>query len=139
MVQIHESPSFKHSYPKQALWVYFIPSNLFLLLPPIFSLGRPLPLFVFSGRFRIPLRTGASWGLHWIWPNHRKRCWTSLSWIGATPSLSLISSFLIRSFFVLPHIQRNIRISATLIFWTCCLFVAQHSAPYIIAGLIAVL
>jgi hypothetical protein len=35
MVQVHESSSFKHSYPKQALWVYFIPSNFFLLLPPM--------------------------------------------------------------------------------------------------------
>jgi hypothetical protein len=33
MVQVHESSSSKHSYPKQALWIYFIPSNLFLLLP----------------------------------------------------------------------------------------------------------
>jgi hypothetical protein len=35
MVQVHESSSSKHSYPKQALWIYFIPSNLFLLLPPM--------------------------------------------------------------------------------------------------------
>jgi hypothetical protein len=35
MVQVHESLSSKHSYPKQALWVYFIPSNIFLLLPPM--------------------------------------------------------------------------------------------------------
>jgi hypothetical protein len=33
MVQIHESSSSKHSYPKQALWMCFVPSNLFLLLP----------------------------------------------------------------------------------------------------------
>jgi hypothetical protein len=65
------------------------------------SLGRPLPLLIFSGRLKIPLRTDASGGLRWIWPNHRKRCWTSFSWIGVTPSLSLISSFLIR-------FQRNI-------------------------------
>jgi hypothetical protein len=35
MVQVHESLSSTHSYPKQDLWVYFIPSNLFLLLPPM--------------------------------------------------------------------------------------------------------
>jgi hypothetical protein len=35
MVLIHESPSSKHSYPKQALWIYFIPSNPFLLVPLI--------------------------------------------------------------------------------------------------------
>jgi hypothetical protein len=32
-VQVHESSYFKHSYPKQALWIYLIPLNLFLLFP----------------------------------------------------------------------------------------------------------
>jgi hypothetical protein len=44
MVQIHESSSSKHSYSKQALWIYFIPSNLFLLLP---SISVPVDLFLF--------------------------------------------------------------------------------------------
>ena len=35
--------------------------------------------------------------------------------------------------------HRNIRISATLSCWTCRLFIGQHSAPYNIAGRIAVL
>jgi hypothetical protein len=35
MVQVHESLSSKHSYPKQPLWVYSILSNIFLLLPPM--------------------------------------------------------------------------------------------------------
>jgi hypothetical protein len=35
MVQVHESSSSKHSYPKQVPWIYFIPSNLFLLLSPM--------------------------------------------------------------------------------------------------------
>ena len=56
----------------------------------------------------------------------------------ATPNLSRISLFQTRSLLVRPQIQRNIRISATLICWTCRLFVGQHSAPYNIAGLIAV-
>jgi hypothetical protein len=30
------------------------------------SLDRPLPLFVFSGRLRIPLRISALEGLRWI-------------------------------------------------------------------------
>jgi hypothetical protein len=34
---------------------------------------------------------------------------------------------------------RNIRILATLIFWMCCPFVTQHSTPYIITSIIAVL
>jgi hypothetical protein len=45
MVQVHESLSSTHSYPKQALWVYFIPSNLFLLLPPM-SISVDLFLFL---------------------------------------------------------------------------------------------
>ena len=40
---------------------------------------------------------------------------------------------------VCPQNHRNIRISATLNCWTCRLFVGQHSAPYNIAGRIAVL
>jgi hypothetical protein len=44
MVQVHESPSSKHSYPKQALLVYSIPSNLFLLFPPM---SVPVDLFIF--------------------------------------------------------------------------------------------
>jgi hypothetical protein len=44
MVQIHESPSFKHSYPKQALWIYSISSNIFLLLPPM---SASIDLFLF--------------------------------------------------------------------------------------------
>jgi hypothetical protein len=46
MVQVHESLSFTHSYPKQALWVYFIPSNLFLLLP-LMSVSVDLFLFLY--------------------------------------------------------------------------------------------
>jgi hypothetical protein len=46
MVQVHESLSSTHSYPKQALWVYSIPSNLFLLLPPM-SIKVDLFLFLY--------------------------------------------------------------------------------------------
>jgi hypothetical protein len=35
MAQVYELPFFKHSYPKQAIWIYFILSNLFLFLPPM--------------------------------------------------------------------------------------------------------
>jgi hypothetical protein len=34
------------------------------------GLGRSLPLFTLSTRFRTPLRTGASGGLRWTCPNH---------------------------------------------------------------------
>ena len=103
------------------------------------NFGLPLPLFTLLSWLRIPLRTGAFGGLRWTCPNHLNRCWTSFSSIGATPNLSRISSFRTRSLLVWPQIQRNIRISATLSCWTCRLFVGQHSAPYNIAGLIAVL
>src|SRR3954451_470856 len=50
-----------------------------------------------------------------------------------------ITSFRIRSFLVWPHAHLNMRISATPSCWTCRLLVGQHSAPYNIAGRIAVL
>ena len=103
------------------------------------NFGLPLPLFTLLSWLRIPLRTGASADLRWTCPNHLNRYWTSFSSIGATPNLSRISSFRTRSLLVWPQIQRNIRISATLICWTCHLFIGQHSAPYNIAGLITVL
>ena len=83
------------------------------------SLGLPLP----------PLRTGASGGLRWKCPNYLNRCWVSFSSIGATPTLSRITSFRTLSLFVCPQNHHNIRISATLSCWTCRLFVGQHSAP----------
>jgi hypothetical protein len=78
--------------------------------------GLPRPLLTFSARFIRPLCTGASGGLRWICPNHLRRCWTSFSSIGATPTLSRISSFRTRSFLVWPHIHLNMRITATT--WT---------------------
>jgi hypothetical protein len=138
MVQIHESSSSKHSYPKQALWIYFIPWNLFLFLPPM-SVLVDLFLFLY---FHDDLEYRCVLVLQKAFVGYDKTTQTVLNYIllnWCYPSLSLILSFLIRSFLVWPHIQRNIRISATLIFWTCCPFVAQHSASYIIAGLIAVL
>jgi hypothetical protein len=46
MVQIHESSSSKHSYLKQTLWIYFIPSNIFLLLP-LMSVSVDLFIFLY--------------------------------------------------------------------------------------------
>jgi hypothetical protein len=60
MVLIYESLSSKHSYLKQALWIYFIHSNPFFIAFFHISLVRPLPLLAFSKQFRISLRTGAS-------------------------------------------------------------------------------
>jgi len=103
------------------------------------SLGLPLSLFPLSTCFRTPLRIGVSGGLRWTCPNHLSRCWVSFSSIGATPTLSRITSFRTLSLLVCLQDHRNIRISATLSCWTCRLFVGQHSAPYNIAGRIAVL
>jgi len=47
-------------------------------------------------------------------------------------------SFLILSYVVLPLIQRNILISATLTLLLCWLLTAQHSVPYNIGGLTTV-
>jgi hypothetical protein len=139
MVQVHESSSFKHSYPKQPLWKYFIPSNLFLLLPPK-SVLVDLFLFLY---FQDDLEYRCVLVFQEAFVGYDQTIANDVGLaslvIGATPSLSIILSFLIRSFLVWPHIQRNIRISATLIFWTCCPFVAQYYAPYIITGLIAVI
>jgi hypothetical protein len=79
----------------------------FGFLLPLFSLsdsshvkfGLPLPLLIIGST---PLWIGASAGLRWICPNHLKRCCTSFSSTGATPSLSRISSFWIRSLLVWP-------------------------------------
>jgi hypothetical protein len=139
MVQVHESLFSKHSYPKQALWIYFIPLNLFLLLLPM-SVSVDLFLFLY---FQDDLEYRCVLVLQEAFVGYDQTIANDVGLasldFGATPSLSLISSFLIRSFLVWPHIQRNIRISATLIFSTRCPFVAQHSAPYIITGLIVVL
>ena len=101
------------------------------------SLDLPLPLFTLSTCSRTPLRTGASGGLHWTCPNHLSRCWVNFSSIGATPTLSRITSFRTLSLLMCPQNHRNIRISATLSCWICRLFVGQHSAPYNIVGRIA--
>ena len=88
-----------------------------------FNLGLSLLLFTLSTRFS----TGASEGLRWTCPNHLNRCWVSFSSIGATPTLSRIASFRTLSLLVCPQNHRNIRISATLSCWTCCLSAGQHS------------
>jgi hypothetical protein len=54
-------------------------------------------------------------------------------------SCLITSSFPTWSNLVCPHIQRNIRIFATLSSWICHLLVGQHPAPYDIAGLIVVM
>jgi hypothetical protein len=101
--------------------------------------GRPLPLFSLPVHLITPLRISASACLRWIYPNHLKRCYTSFSLTGATPSLSRMSSFRTRYLLVWPQIHRSMRISAMFSCLTCHLLVDQCSAPYNMAGRIAVL
>jgi hypothetical protein len=99
--------------------------------------GLPLPLFSISVHLITPLWISASVGLHWICPNHLKRCCKSFSSTGASPSLSCMSSFRTQSLLVWPQIHRSMRISTTPGCWTCRLLLSQHSAPYNMAGRIA--
>uniref|UniRef100_A0A0A9DSG9 Uncharacterized protein n=1 Tax=Arundo donax TaxID=35708 RepID=A0A0A9DSG9_ARUDO len=101
--------------------------------------GLPRPLLTLSVRFELPQCTSASGGKGCICANHLKRYWTSFFSIGATPTLSRMSSFQTRYFLLWPHILLSIRIFATLNYWTCRLLVGQHSASYSIVGRIAVL
>jgi len=100
--------------------------------------GLPCALLTCPNWIRSTRQTGASIGLRHTWPNHRR--WFSLifSSIGATLILVRISSFLTLSLIVLPHIQRSMRISATLIFWTWYLLIAQHFVSHNKTDLIAV-
>jgi hypothetical protein len=45
MILIDESSPFKHSYPKQTLWIYYISSNPFLLFP-LMSVSVEIFLFL---------------------------------------------------------------------------------------------
>jgi hypothetical protein len=101
--------------------------------------GRLLLLFLLLVYLITPLRIGAFVGLCCICQNHLKRCCTSFSSTGVTPSLSRMSSFWTRSLLVWPQIHRSMRISATLSCWTCHLLVGQYSALYNMVGRITVL
>jgi hypothetical protein len=100
--------------------------------------GRLLLLFLLLVYLITPLRIGALWASV-ACQNHLKRCCTSFSSTGVTPSLSRMSSFRTRSLLVWPQIHRSMRISATLSCWTCHLLVGQHFALYNMVGRITVL
>ena len=92
------------------------------------------PKLIYSTR-----QTGASVGLRRTWSNHHRQFSLIFSSIEATPIVVRISTFLTLSLLILPHIQRSMRISATLILWAWYLFIAQHSVPYKKASRTAVL
>ena len=99
--------------------------------------GLPCALLTCPNLICSTRRIGSSVGLRRIWPNYRRRFSLIFSYTEVIPILVWISSFLTLSLRVLPHIQRSMRISATLIFWAWYLFIAQHSVPYNKVGLIA--
>jgi hypothetical protein len=101
--------------------------------------GHHLLLFLLPVCLITPLRIGASAGLRCIYLNHLKRCCTSFSSTGATPSLSRKSSFRTRFLLVCSQIHRSMHISATLSCWTCRLLVDQHYALYNMIDRITVL
>jgi hypothetical protein len=96
-------------------------------------------LFSLLVRLITLLQTGAAASLRWICLNHLKRCCTSFSSTGATPSPSRMPSFRNRSLLVLPQIHRSMCISATF----CCLafhlLVGQYSTLYNMVDRITIL
>ncbi|MFS7909778.1 hypothetical protein Hanom_Chr02g00098501 [Helianthus anomalus] len=100
------------------------------------NLGPPLLLHPSTMKFSIAL-TGVVVFLLFTCPNHLNLPSLIFSNILATPTLSLKTSFLIRSSLVYPHIQLSIIISATSMLRACAFLMAQHSVPYNIGGLTA--
>jgi len=132
--RLHEP---KENYAGLGTWISFLHSFLSSNIPslrPLASIscsitsihvffGLPCALLTCPNLIGSTRRTGTSVGLRRIWPNHRRR-FSLFSFIEDTSLLVRISSFLILSLLVLPHIQRSMRISATLIFWAWYLFIA---------------
>jgi hypothetical protein len=92
--------------------------------------GLPMPLFPLSVRLITLLQIDAFGGLHWIYQNYLKRCWTSFSLPAVTYNLLCMSSFQTRSLLVWPQINYRMCISATLSCRICYILVGQHSASY---------
>jgi len=128
----------KENYAGSGTWISFLHSFLSSNMPSLRPLASiscritfihvffnlPCALLTCPNLIRSTRRTRASGGLRRTWPNHRKRFSLIFSFIEVTPILIRISSFLSLSLIVLPHIQRSMRISATLIFWAWYLFIA---------------
>ena len=84
------------------------------------------------------LLTGAPRVFLYTCPNHLNLFSRVFPEIGATPSLSINSWFLIRSINVCPHIHLDIHFSVTSILCSKIFLTGQNLVPYSIAGLIAV-
>ena len=70
---------------------------------------------------------------------HERRFWVTYAVIGLTIASLRNFSLLIRSFLVVPWIQRSIFISVVCILCCSALCIAQHSLPYVKFGLMTVL
>ena len=137
--RLHEP---KENYAGSGTWISFLHSFLSSNMPslrPLASIscritsihiffGLPCALLTCAKLIRYTRWTGAFVSLRRTWPNHRRRFSLIFYSIEATRILVRIFWFLTLSLRVLPHIQRSIRISATLIFWAWCLFIALFCA-----------
>ena len=120
----------KENYAGSGTWISFLHSFLSSNMPSLIPLAsiscRITSIHVFFGLLSALLTcsnlicstrwTDASVGLLRTWPNHRRRFSLIFFFIVSTPILVQIFSLLILSLCVLSHIQRSMRISATLIF-----------------------
>ena len=98
-------------------------------------LGRPRRLVPGMARF-ITVRVTLSASRLWTCPNQRRRPQLITSSIGEMCRMRRISSFLMWSRLDTPMIPRSILISVVAIFLLLDTFIAQHSLPYVRAGLI---
>src|ERR1043165_8922699 len=106
-----------------------IPAKSRLICSSQVNLDLPLHLFPSTIRVSTTL-TGAVICLLFTCPYHLNLPSFILSDIIATPNLSLIDSFLIRSNLVCPQIHLSILIYATSILRACVFLMAQQSVPY---------
>ncbi|KAL6507859.1 hypothetical protein OROGR_024054 [Orobanche gracilis] len=101
-------------------------------------LGLPLLLSPTTKKLST-LLNGAEASLLRTCPNHLNLPSLTFAEMGATSSTFLKNLFGILSIIVRPNDQRNILISAAANLLSSDFFIAQHSEPYNIAGLIAAL
>ena len=102
------------------------------------SLGLPLGRDPSIRVFRTYFATLSS-SLRCTWPNRDSRFFTRKVFIGCMYAFSRMITFLMWYFLVFHCIHLSILIYAVFI-WFCSHFlIAQHSPPYVIAGLLAVL
>ena len=98
-------------------------------------LGHPRRLVPGMARF-ITLRVTLSASRLWTCPNQQRRPQRITSSIGEMCRMRRMSSFRMWSRFDTPRIPRSILISVVAIFLLLVTFIAQHSLPYVRAGLI---